>query len=169
VWRRGRSSKLPSRDGNTEPGLPTIDKADLSDTVSDKSEHKPQQDTRAKVAKDANIPERKLRYAQEIKKASPAVFDAVRESKISLVEGKKLTSLPETAMGAALNAVLGGDDVRTAVRAAKKEEYNARIEISKPKPLEGTYRILYADPPWKYVGLNGADEHGPDHPPNKMM
>jgi N6-adenosine-specific RNA methylase IME4 len=56
--------------------------------------------------------------------------------------------------------VLGGVDVRTAVRDAKKASYNERIEASKPKVLEGTYRILYADPPWKYVGLNGMDEHG---------
>jgi N6-adenosine-specific RNA methylase IME4 len=50
--------------------------------------------------------------------------------------------------------------VRTAVRVAKKSDYNARIEAAKPKPLEGTYRILYADPPWKYHGLNQADEYG---------
>jgi len=39
-------------------------------------------------------------------------------------------------------------------------DYNKRIEATKPKPLEGTYRIICADPPWKYVGLNQADEYG---------
>jgi N6-adenosine-specific RNA methylase IME4 len=60
----------------------------------------------------------------------------------------------------AVEAVASGADIRTAVRAAKKLEYNTRITTAKPRPLEGTYRIIYADPPWKYVGLNQADEYG---------
>ena len=46
------------------------------------------------------------------------------------------------------------------MRAEKKADYINRIEATKPKPLEGTYRILYIDPPWKYHGLNQADEYG---------
>jgi N6-adenosine-specific RNA methylase IME4 len=53
-----------------------------------------------------------------------------------------------------------GADIRAAVRAAKKLDYNARIQSAKPNPLEGKYRIILADPPWKYVGLNQADEYG---------
>jgi N6-adenosine-specific RNA methylase IME4 len=41
-----------------------------------------------------------------------------------------------------------------AKRAAKKAEYQTRIEATQPKPLEGKYRIIYADPPWLYVGHN---------------
>lgn len=51
-------------------------------------------------------------------------------------------------------------EVRVAVRAAKKADYNDRIALAKWKPLDGTYRIFYADPPWKYIGLNKADEYG---------
>ena len=61
---------------------------------------------------------------------------------------------------AAVQAVASGMDIRMAVRAAKKEGYTARIAAAKPKPLEGKYRIIYADPPWKYHGLNQADEYG---------
>ncbi len=50
--------------------------------------------------------------------------------------------------------------VRASIRANKKSEYNKRIENNKPKYLEGTYRIFYIDPPWKYHGLNQVDEHG---------
>jgi N6-adenosine-specific RNA methylase IME4 len=50
--------------------------------------------------------------------------------------------------------------VRESVRAEKKAGYLERIEATKAKPLEGTYRILYIDPPWKYHGLNQADEYG---------
>ena len=35
-----------------------------------------------------------------------------------------------------------------------------RLAAAKPKALEGKYRILYVDPPWKYIGLNQADEYG---------
>jgi N6-adenosine-specific RNA methylase IME4 len=51
-------------------------------------------------------------------------------------------------------------EVRASVRAEKKAAYLQRIETTKAKPLEGTYRIILADPPWKYHGLNQADEYG---------
>jgi hypothetical protein len=51
-------------------------------------------------------------------------------------------------------------EVRASVRAQKKLEYNNRIAATKPKPLEGKYRVILADPPWKYHGLNHADEYG---------
>jgi N6-adenosine-specific RNA methylase IME4 len=50
--------------------------------------------------------------------------------------------------------------VRASIRTEKKLEYNERIEAARPKPLGGKYRIFYVDPPWKYHGLNQADEHG---------
>ena len=53
-----------------------------------------------------------------------------------------------------------GGDVRAAIRAAKRQTYNEQVAREKPKIFEGNYRICYADPPWKYVGLNQADEYG---------
>jgi N6-adenosine-specific RNA methylase IME4 len=35
-----------------------------------------------------------------------------------------------------------------------------QLHASTLRPLQGTYRIIYADPPWKYIGLNGADKYG---------
>lgn len=133
-----------------------------SGSVQAKSTHteKPKIPTRAAVAKEQAIPERKIRLAQEIKKASTEVSSMVRAGTVSLTEGKKLTALPAPARATAIAAVAKGGDVRSAVRTAKKEDYNERIETAKPSPLQGTYRIIYADPPWKYVGLNQADEYG---------
>jgi N6-adenosine-specific RNA methylase IME4 len=116
--------------------------------------------TRRAVAADMNISERKLRSAIQIKKAAPAVHELVHAGKVSLAEGKKLANLPIAARKTAISAVLKGDDFKQSVRAAKRDDYNDRIAITKPKALEGTYRIIYADPPWKYVGLNGNDDHG---------
>jgi N6-adenosine-specific RNA methylase IME4 len=58
----------------------------------------------------------------------------------------------------AAEAIENGADIRTAVRAAKKLDYNERIQAAKPKALEGKYRIILADPPWLYriLQVNGA-------------
>lgn len=129
-------------------------------------EIKPVKSTRSEVAKESNLPERKIRLAQEIKKVDPTVSAMVRAGDISLVEGRKIVSLPAAARQIAVKAVEAdikkGDDVdvRAAIRTAKREDYNTTIATEKPKELEGNYRIIYADPPWKYVGLNQADEYG---------
>jgi N6-adenosine-specific RNA methylase IME4 len=107
-----------------------------------------------------NVSERSVRHARDIVQADAGVANLVRAATVNLHEGRKLIALPDDARKVAVAAVASGTDVRTAVRAAKKADYNARIEAAKPKPLlGGTYRIIYADPPWTY-GLNGADEHG---------
>jgi N6-adenosine-specific RNA methylase IME4 len=56
----------------------------------------------------------------------------------------------EEAKRTAAEAIENGADVRGAVRAARKLDYNARIEAWEPKRLEGPYRIIYADVPWLY-------------------
>jgi N6-adenosine-specific RNA methylase IME4 len=125
-----------------------------------KSKGRKQNRTRTRVAKEKKISDKKLRHAAEIKKADKRVADMVLNGQIKLTEGKKLIALPEDTRRNAIKAIKSGTDVRTAVREAKKEGYNARIARSKLKPLQGRYRIIYADPPWKYHGLNKADEYG---------
>jgi len=112
------------------------------------------------IANESKLPERKIRLAQEIKKIDPIVSEMVRSGDISLVEGRKIANLSIIARQMATKSVKNGKDVRTAIREAKKENYNTIVAASKPKKLEGTYRILYADPPWKYIGLNQVDEYG---------
>lgn len=68
--------------------------------------------TRATVAKDANISERKIKYAQEIKKNAPEVSAMVRSGKVTLVEGKKIAALPESARKEAIKVVSLGGNVR---------------------------------------------------------
>jgi hypothetical protein len=117
-------------------------------------------DTRKTIAAETDLPESGFRHAAAIKKAAPEVAAMVHTGTVSLTEGRKLAGLPCDSRKTAVDAVARGTDVRTAVRGAKKESYNARIAATKPKELEGTYRIICADPPWKYVGLYGADEYG---------
>jgi hypothetical protein len=110
-------------------------------------------DTRKATAKEAKLPERKLRTAHDVKKLDPKIADMVRAGTVTLNEGKKLASLPATGRKIAIDAVQNGMDVRSAIRLAKKQDYNAKVSAAKPKAFEGTYRILYADPPWNMSGL----------------
>jgi hypothetical protein len=107
----------------------------------------------------------KLRTALEIdkraKRDAKAIDDMVIAGTISLNEGKKLATIPDESRSGAITAVKSGSaDVRIAVRNAKKDGYNTRVKANNPQPLEGHYRIFYIDPPWKYHGLNQADEYG---------
>jgi hypothetical protein len=83
---------------------------------------KPVHNTRTAVAKESKLPERKIRLAQEIKKVSPAVHSMVRAGTVSLTEGQKLSKLPDEARKTAIAAVNKGELVKSAVRAAKRED-----------------------------------------------
>jgi N6-adenosine-specific RNA methylase IME4 len=131
-------------------------KVSLSDDVADKLK----KDTREEVARGANLSERKIKYARSIKDADPIVAAMVMATKISLIEGMRLIALSGEIRSTAIKEIENGVEVRAAIRSGKKESYNIKIAKSKPKALEGSYRIFYADPPWKYHGLNRADEHG---------
>jgi N6-adenosine-specific RNA methylase IME4 len=107
-----------------------------------------------------SVGERNVQHARKVRSADPAVADLVVAGTVNLHEANKLIKLPSKARPLALAAVRRGDDLRAAVRTARKLDYNARLRVAKPKALEGTYRIFYIDPPWKYHGLNQADEYG---------
>ena len=123
---------------------------DASDLAESTKSDRPTNNRKA-VAKEHDLPEKKIRHAAAIKKADPKIYQMVRDGKINLHEGKKLIALPVKARKSAMQAVASGIDTQTAVRVATKHDYNARIRATKPKPLEGTYRIILADPPRVYA------------------
>ena len=84
----------------------------------------------------------------------------MRAGQLTLVEAKKISRLEDEARKVAVQEIDAGNNIRVAIRTAKKKEYTEKVSKASPKTLEGKYRILYADPPWKYVGLNQADEYG---------
>lgn len=105
---------------------------------------------RDKAAEAVGVNHQYVSDAKKISKVDSHVADLVRAGTINLYEGKKLIVLPAKARKSAVKAVAGGIDVPTAIHDAKKLDYNARIKAARPKPLEGTYRIIYADPPWLF-------------------
>jgi N6-adenosine-specific RNA methylase IME4 len=92
--------------------------------------------------------------------ASLGIKEALNCLAAPAIEFGKLET--EEARTAAIEAATDGTNVRTAVRRARKFDHEARISLFEPqKPLEGTYRILYIDPPWLYHlnQTNGVAEH----------
>ena len=106
-----------------------------------------------------NVGERNVQHACKVRNTDRAVADLVVAGSINLHEAKKLIALPDDARRTAVQAVRRGDDIRSAVRAGKKLDYNKRINAAKPKPLQGKYRIILADCPWQYDQTK-MDEYG---------
>ena len=108
-----------------------------------------------------NVSRRNVQYARQVR-TDKGVADLVARGTINLHEARKLISLPDKHRNGAVAAVANKVDVRTAVRAAKKEDYNTKIAAAQPKALEGTYRIFYADPPWSLsTEHDHRDRRGP--------
>lgn len=104
---------------------------------------------RDKAAKAVDVNRQYVSDARKISKIDSGVADMVRAGTINLNEGKKLVALSDDVRPIAIKALASGENIRVAIRAAKKQDYNKRIQATKPKPLQGKYRIIYADPPWK--------------------
>jgi N6-adenosine-specific RNA methylase IME4 len=80
--------------------------------------------TRTEVARENNIPERKLRTAAEIKKASPELAQKVRDGAMPLAAARR--------------------EIKRTEIVQKLESVDAR----KAKELAGLYDVMVVDPPW---------------------
>jgi N6-adenosine-specific RNA methylase IME4/ParB-like chromosome segregation protein Spo0J len=109
-----------------------------------------------------SVSRRNVQYARQVREADRAIADLVVTGSINLNEAKALIKLSDEARKTATEVLSNGGDVRVALRAGKKQGYNDRIASAQPKPLEGKYRIIYADPPWTYVN-NAADKRFKNH------
>jgi len=102
----------------------------LSDTLTDKE---PGRDTRAEIARETGLPERKLRYAAEVRKTAPELADKVREGRATLIEAMR--------------------DIRQAAIVQRHTSIAAR----KAKELAGIYDVIVADPPWPQKKIGFAE------------
>lgn len=99
-----------------------------SDNVSDKQIRECKIDTRAAVAKEIKIPERKLRDLAEVKKRDPEAVIRIRQGETTIKEEKNK------------------------IRRAERIENIAEVSRSNPT-LDGSigkFPVLYCDPPWQY-------------------
>lgn len=93
---------------------------------------------------------------KRIKETAPDVFDAVWRGELNVPQAKQLERMPEEQRFEVgkLVATKAAKSPIDAIRIVKKQS-------AKDVPFpEGKYRVLYADPPWEYGGLN-LDYYGP--------
>ena len=97
--------------------------------------------TRKELSQKANISEGNLNKIQQIeKKATPEVKEKLKNNEITVNKAYQ--------------------DIKKEERKKEREE-----SIKNVKPIEGKYKIIYADPPWKYNDkqdtnkLGGAEKH----------
>lgn len=116
--------------------------------------------SQSEAAELLHVGRRSIQHARVVRNTDSAVADLVVNGSLNLNEATKLIKLPSEARKIAVEVFSHGADIRAAVRAGKKKDYSDRVIASMPKQLGGKYRVIYADPPWKYHGLNQADEYG---------
>lgn len=82
------------------------------------------------IAKETKRPQRELERSLKIRHEDPKIAAMVRSGDISKPDAMKIISLAPEPRKIALAALDAGKDVRMAVREAKKEDYNARIDAA---------------------------------------
>jgi N6-adenosine-specific RNA methylase IME4/ParB-like chromosome segregation protein Spo0J len=95
-----------------------------SDNVVDELLKAPKLDTRAEVSRDTKLPERKLRYATEVRRVAPELAQKVRNGDATLIEAMRR------------------------IRHAEVVRKNTSIGAREAKELAGTYDVIVIDPPW---------------------
>lgn len=89
--------------------------------------------------------------AKRIKNEDIAVFNKIREGRITVTDGKEIVKLPADQKELVLQLL--HDDASKRLRDIKIEV--AQKVASKAKPLGGKYRIILCDPPWQYDNFQG--------------
>lgn len=128
----------------------------LSDTLTDKPnpvEPAPKTDTRKEVAKEFNLPERKLRTVAEVKKAAPEMIAKVRAGETTLLQAKR--------------------EIKEAKREERREENRAKVaEAATPEQIAETgarFATIVIDPPWDWGDEGDQDQLGRSRPDYATM
>ena len=85
--------------------------------------------------------------AKKIAASAPELVERVKSGDMSIPEAKKLASAPVLMRTAAIEKMASGQakDVRSAMRQVVAEDVREAAALPAAK-----YRVVYADPPWKY-------------------
>ncbi len=155
-----RRSELAKRERATKGGKATVESYStdskrvteerLLDTLSSKRQPatpvKSTTSTRAAVAKEAKIPERKLRDLAEVKRRDPEAITRIRQGETTIKEERN--------------------------KIRREERINNIVEVSRNNaPLNGSigkFPVIYCDPPWQYdfMGVDAwkVENHYPTMP-----
>ena len=112
--------------------------------------------SQSEAAEMLNVSLRSVASAAKVKEYGiPELGEAVTRDEISVSEAAKLAEMEPEFQKRVMKKVSSGEakKVKDAVRRVKHED---RPNIPAPA---GKYRVIYADPPWKY-GNSGLDDYG---------
>ena len=123
VARRDRAIKGRAAGGDATPEQEQSRQNRSENTLSPKRLEK-QERTRAAVAREAKVPERKLRTVMEIREKAPELVSKVRAGSLSLAEAKRQ------------------------IRKAELDKALNSIEAIEAKKLADVYDVVVIDPPW---------------------
>jgi N6-adenosine-specific RNA methylase IME4 len=104
-----------------------------------------------------NSSERSLKRARQvIDHGAPELITAVEQGVVPVSAAAGLTALPPERQASIVSKVSSGEAV-SVPHAKRLERAEHQAEVP---PVAGKYRVIYADPPWKY-GDTGLDQYGP--------
>jgi N6-adenosine-specific RNA methylase IME4 len=130
------------------------------------------QGERTDLAPSANLPKvSQVAAAEQLKVGDRTVRDAKKVIEEGVPELAKAVDEGKVAVSAAAGLLqLSAEDQKEIVAMVNREEAksvtDARRKMAKrkmrdnPEMPDGTYRVIYADPPWDY-GNHGLDQYGP--------
>jgi N6-adenosine-specific RNA methylase IME4 len=125
----------------------------VSDTLAEPLKEQPKTDTRKDVAKEFNLPERKLRTVAEVKKAAPELIEKVRAGETTLLQAKR--------------------EIKEAKREERREENRVKVsEAQAPEDIiksEAKFATIVIDPPWDWGDEGDQDQMGRARPDYATM
>jgi N6-adenosine-specific RNA methylase IME4 len=112
--------------------------------------------TQADAAGQLNISERSVRSAVAVRRiAEPAVIQAVESGLLPVHQAAGLAKRSPDVQRAVVEKLLAGAKPTEAVRQVQRDGLADRVATF---PV-GTYRVLYADPPWQYSDARATGDH----------
>jgi len=112
-----------------------------------------------KAGEALNVSGRSIRTAEKVlKEGTPELSKAVEKGDIPVSGAVTIVNEPPEVQIKVITMIEDGEakTVKQAVRQINKENKK------EPPPIEGKYRVIYADPPWEYgnSGIIGNDNYG---------
>lgn len=103
--------------------------------------------TQAEAAAMLNVGERSVRAAAKVRdEGTPELVAAAEQGLIAVSQAAHIATRPEDEQRAIVERVSAGEKPVAAARAVLKERLPDRVR----ELPAGKYRVIYADPPWKY-------------------
>lgn len=157
---------------NLDKGRPTTDQENAQICAFSEDAETPPI-TQAEAAEMLNISRRTVQVAKQVKdKGAPELVESVRRGQVSVSAAAEVAKLPQQEQQVIV--ARGKEEIKKKAREIRAQEAQDRKQqkieqLKDPGAFpDGRYRVIYADPPWKYgdtreklSSATGAEHHYP--------